>query len=72
VTGTYIVTVILEGYNSASTTVNAVTGGQTYTANLALTAAPSGGIPLWIYGVIVLFVAIAVVAVIYAFFFKKK
>jgi hypothetical protein len=72
VTGTYIVTVILEGYNSADTTVNAVTGGQTYTGNLALTAVPSGGIPLWIYGVIALFVAIAVVAVIYAFFFKKK
>jgi hypothetical protein len=72
VTGTYIVTVILEGYNSAGTTVNAVTGGQTYTANLALTAVPSGGLPLWIYGVIALFVAIAVVAVIYAFFFKKK
>jgi len=72
VTGTYIVTVILEGYNSADTTVNAVTGGQTYTASLTLTAVPSGGIPLWIYGVIALFVAIAVVAVIYAFFFKKK
>ena len=71
VNGTYIVTVILEGYNSADATVNAVTGGQTYTANLALTAV-SGGIPLWIYGVIALFVAIAVVAVAYAFFFKKK
>jgi ABC-type transport system substrate-binding protein len=71
VTGTYIVTVNLEGYNSADTTVNAVTGGQTYTANLALTAVPSGGIPLWVYGVIALFVAIAIVAVAYAFFKKK-
>jgi len=71
VTGTYIVTVILEGYNSADTTVNAVTGGQTYTANLALTAVPSGGIPLWVYGVIALVVAIAVIAVAYAFFKKK-
>jgi hypothetical protein len=71
-TGTYIVTVTLEGYNSADTTVNAATGAQTYTANLALTAVPSGGIPLWIYGVIALFVVIAVVAVAYAFFFKKK
>jgi ABC-type transport system substrate-binding protein len=71
-TGTYIVTVNLEGYNSADTTVNAVTGGQTYTASMALTAVPSGGIPLWVYGVIALFVVIAVVAVAYAFFFKKK
>jgi len=71
VTGTYIVTVNLEGYNSADTTVNAVTGGQTYTGNLALTAVPSGGIPLWVYGVIALVVAIAVIAVAYAFFKKK-
>lgn len=72
VTGTYIVTVVLEGYNSADVTVNAATEGQTYTANLALTAVPSGEIPLWIYGVIALLVAIAVVAVVYALFFKKK
>jgi hypothetical protein len=72
VTGTYIVTVILEGYNSADTTVNAVTGGQTYTASMALTAVPSGEIPLWVYAVIALFVIIAVVALAYAFVFKKK
>jgi peptide/nickel transport system substrate-binding protein len=71
-TGTYIVTVILEGYDSAKATVNAVTEGQTYTANLALTAVSSGGIPVWVYGVIALFAAIAVVAVVYAVFFKKK
>ena len=71
-TGTYIVTVILGGYDSAKTTVNAVTGGQTYTANVALTAVSSGGIPVWVYGVIALFAAIAVVAVVYAVFFKKK
>lgn len=70
--GTYIVTVILEGYNSADTTVNAATGGQTYTANLTLTSVPSGAIPLWIYAVIALFVIIAIAAVAYAFFFKKK
>lgn len=71
-TGTYIVTVILGGYDSAKTTVNAVTEGQTYTANVALTAVSSGGIPVWVYGVIALFAAIAVVAVVYAVFFKKK
>jgi hypothetical protein len=71
-TGTYIVTVILEGYNSANATVNASTEGQTYTANLALTAAPSGEIPVWVYGVIALFAIIAVVALAYAFVFKKK
>ena len=70
--GTYIVTVIMEGYSSAEASVNAATAGQTYTANLALTAVPSGGIPLWIYAVIGLLVAIAIIAVAYAFFFKKK
>jgi hypothetical protein len=70
--GTYIVTVIFEGYDPANVTVNASTGGQTYTNNVALTALPSGGIPIWVYGVIALFVIIAVVALAYAFVFKKK
>lgn len=70
--GTYILTVIMEGYNTANATVNASTGGQTYTANMALTALPSGEIPVWVYGVIALFVIIAVVALAYALVFKKK
>ena len=72
VKGTYIVTVILEGYNSADATVNAATAGQTYTASMALTAVPSGEIPLWVYGVIALLVVIIVAIVAYVFFFKKK
>jgi hypothetical protein len=72
VKGTYIVTVTLEGYNSADATVNAATAGQTYTANLTLTAVPSGEIPLWVYGVIALLAVIIVVIVVYVFFFKKK
>jgi Tfp pilus assembly protein PilO len=38
---------------------------------VALTALPAG-IPIWVYGVIALFVIIAVVALAYAFVFKKK
>jgi hypothetical protein len=63
--------VIFEGYDPANVTVNASTGGQTYTNNVALTALPAG-IPIWVYGVIALFVIIAVVALAYAFIFKKK
>jgi hypothetical protein len=70
--GTYIVTVIFEGYDPANVTVNASTGGQTYTNNVALTTLPSGGIPIWVYAVIALLVIIAVVALVYAFVFKKK
>jgi hypothetical protein len=70
--GTYIVTVILEGYEPANATVSASTEGQTYTNNVALTALPSGEIPIWVYGVIALFIIIAVVALAYAFVFKKK
>nr|MDO8132997.1 ABC transporter substrate-binding protein [Candidatus Njordarchaeum guaymaensis] len=72
VTGTYIVAVIVEGYNPGNATVNAATGGQTYTNDMTLTALPSGEIPVWVYGVIALFVIIAVVALAYAFVFKKK
>jgi ABC-type transport system substrate-binding protein len=72
VKGTYIVTVIMDGYSPANATVNASTEGQTYTADMALSALPSGEIPLWIYGVIALFVIIAIVALAYAFVFKKK
>jgi ABC-type multidrug transport system permease subunit len=62
----------MDGYSPANATVNASTEGLTYTANMALSALPSGEIPLWIYGVIALFVIIAVVALAYAFVFKKK
>jgi len=70
--GTYIVTVIFEGYSAANVTVSASTAGQTYTNNVALTASPSGGIPIWVYAVIALLIIIAVVALAYAFVFKKK
>jgi hypothetical protein len=70
--GTYIVTVIFAGYETANATVSASTAGQTYTNNVALTTVSSGGIPLWVYGVIALLIAIAVVALAYAFVFKKK
>jgi hypothetical protein len=70
--GTYIVTVIFEGYDPANVTVSASTAGQTYTNNVALSALPAGGIPIWVYGVIALFAIIAVVALAYAFVFKKK
>ena len=70
--GTYIVTVIFEGYDPANATVNASTGGQTYTNNVALSALPSGGIPIWVYGVIALLVIIAVVALAYAFVLKRR
>jgi hypothetical protein len=70
--GTYIVTVIFEGYDPSNVTINASTGGQTYTNNVALSALPSGGIPIWVYGVIALFAIIAVAALAYAFIFKKK
>jgi cobalamin biosynthesis Mg chelatase CobN len=70
--GTYIVTVIFEGYNAANATVNASTEGQTYTNDVALTAQPSGEIPLWVYGIIALLAIVAVVALAYAFIFKKK
>jgi hypothetical protein len=70
--GTYIVTVIKEGYDTANATVNASTGGQTYTNNVSLSGVPAGGIPIWVYGVIALLVIIAVVALAYAFVFKKK
>jgi hypothetical protein len=70
--GTYIVTVIFEGYDPANATVNASTGGQTYTNNVTLSALPSGGIPIWVYGVIALLVIIAVVALAYAFVLKRR
>jgi hypothetical protein len=70
--GTYIVTVIFAGYETANATVSASTAGQTYTNNVALTTVSSGGIPLWVYGIIALLIAIAVVALAYAFVFKKK
>jgi uncharacterized membrane protein len=70
--GTYIVTVIMEGYDTANATVNALTAGQTYANNVALNAVPAGGVPLWVYGVIALFVVITIVALAYAFVFKKK
>jgi len=70
---TYILTVILQGYNTASATVNAVTRGQTYTTNIALTpVAAVTEIPLWVYGVIAVVVIIAIVALLYAFVFRKK
>ena len=70
--GTYIVTVILQGYNTANVTVNAATQGQTYTSDVTLTAIPSGEIPVWVYAIIAIVVIIAVVALIYAFAIKKK
>jgi hypothetical protein len=70
--GTYILTVILAGYNTANVTVDALVEGQTYTTNVALTSVPSGEIPVWIYAVIAVIVIIAVVALIYAFAIKKK
>jgi hypothetical protein len=71
--GTYIVTVVLQGYNTASATVNALVQGQTYTSNIALTpVAAVTEIPLWVYAVIAVVIIIAIVALLYAFVFKKK
>jgi hypothetical protein len=70
-TGTYNVAVIKEGYVSNVTSVNAAAQGTTYTTNIALTPLPQV-IPIWVYGVIVVFVIIAVVALAYALVFKKK
>jgi len=69
--GTYIVTVVMNGYNTNTTSVNAHVQGTTYTTNIALTPL-SQAIPIWVYGVIAVFVIIAVVALAYAFVFKKK
>ena len=71
--GTYIVTVVLQGYNTASATVNAVTQGQTYTSDVELApVAAVTEIPVWVYAVVAVVVIIAIVALLYAFVFKKK
>jgi peptide/nickel transport system substrate-binding protein len=70
-TGTYSLAVIMAGYVSNVTSVNAAVKGTTYTINIAL-APVSTAIPTWVYGVIVVLVIIAVVALAYALVFKKK
>ena len=70
--GTYILTVILQGYNTANVTVNALVKGQTYVTDIAMTALPSGEIPIWVYAVIAVVIIVAVAALAYAFVFKRK
>jgi peptide/nickel transport system substrate-binding protein len=73
VPGTYNITVVMDGYDAGTTTVAASLENTTYTANIALTPVPSAEVmPLWGYAAIAVFVIIAVVAIIYAFVFKKK
>jgi len=73
VTGTYTLTIIMDGYKTGTATVNALIEGTTYTADIALTPLPAAEVmPIWGYGVIALFVIVAVVALAYAFVFKKK
>ena len=72
-TGTYNLAVVMDGYETGTATVDALVEGTTYTKDIALEPLPAAEImPMWGYGVIVLFVIIAVVALAYAFVFKKK
>jgi len=72
-TGTYDIAVVMDGYETGTATVDASVEGTTYTHDISLTPLSAAeAIPMWVYGVIALFVIIAVVALAYAFVFKKK
>lgn len=72
-TGNYTLTVIKQGYATATATVVASTEGQTYTKDVDLTPVAAGEvIPTWVYAVIGVLVVVVIIVLVYAFVIKKK